>query len=230
MNRHDTLLTDFKPSALHAEIAIRYAGKPQDWQNMSYVFAIAYDQKENHAFDLPFLKDVQENYRRFPNSRNTLYYDDASNNNHDNRHFLIASVPPSKVSYHIPDQGLAMAGMCEFKQETVSFNHEYDLKTLFIENLYTIKSKRCPVGKALMLECIEEAEKRQVEAIALNAPFDDSRQWYINEIGFTPFDKAIYRNKESGLMGRNSNALFLHRDNFEQSKAKLLYSSALRPA
>lgn len=200
------------------EITIRHAGYKQDWRNMSYVFAIAYDQKELEDNSLSFLQELKQEQRHDDDYRNDMI---VHNRHKPDHHFLIADVPPHKVSYYIPDNGLAMAGFCEVDRETIFYDDKHKMDTLYIENLYTIKSDKCPVGKALMLECIAMAEKIGVEAIALNAPFDDSRKWYMQEIGFMPFDTDIFREKTDTSSGRMSKALLLHRTQFDQSKQRI---------
>lgn len=198
-------------------ITIRPA-QPCDLRNISYVWHASYLQKER-AIDTP--PTEQEMERMYRNEGRNIF---ETNWEQKNNRFLVASVPTHKLapqSLTIPDQKKAVAGMCEFSQESIRYDGDQYMDALYIERLYTIKTQQCPVGKALMSACLDIAEKSDVKAIVLDAVFASSRQWYEQEIGFQRMDSMIWRPDSNHPHLPKASAMILYRDNFSQAKARL---------
>lgn len=200
--------------AAFSNINIRPA-QQHDLRKISYVWHMAYLQKEKQEAKPPTAIELDQMYRSEGKGMFERSWIQKNNN------FIVASVPTSKVSFVVPDKGQAMAGMCEYSRESIKYNDREYMDALYLERLYTIKTKQCPVGKALMLECINIAKEMQVSAIVLDAQFKASREWYIDQIGFEPFQSQVFRPESNRPHHPKSQALFLHRDNFDDAE-KLL--------
>lgn len=203
-------------SSAFPDISIRPA-KKLDLRKISYVWHTAYLQKDIERPEPPTAIELDQMYR---STGQDIF--EKSWERRQNR-FLIASVPANKVSFKIPDKNdQAMAGICEFSQESIRYDKDKLMDALYIERLYTVKSKKSPVGKALMLECLDMAKELDVEAIVLDAPFEDSKEWYIDKVGFQPFLTTIFRPDSLHPHNPKSRALVLYKDNFDQAQDLLL--------
>lgn len=206
--QHDTKNTAF------ADIAIRPA-EEQELRRMSFVWHTAYKQKDEEEITPPSLAEL-----------NRMYDEDGRQMFENAWHvkqnkFLIATVPEQRVSIKILDKDKkTMAGICEYNRETIHYPQygeqtAQDVDALYIEKIYTVKTRKSPVGKALLLECVNIAKEMGVKAIIADTATPDSRDWVIDSAGFEKSIPGIRTTQPQS--GRKSRLVILHQENFDRA-------------